>query len=144
MHRSTKLKFMYLHLVSSFMSVPLLLFPSHAFRSVTRTTLNGKYMLSFPVSHTELHSLSDPSLPASSQRGCYICSEQAGVHFTLVFSSETLFAISYNKKSWNNNFLTIIHEVSLCDIKVGTWCAASATRNTGPLLVAHFKEQNTQ
>jgi len=36
-------------------------------------------------------------------------------------------------------FLTVIHEVSLRDVKDGTWYAVSAAMNTGPLLVAHFK-----
>jgi len=96
-------------------------------------------MFSFPVSHTELHSLSDSPLTASSQTGCHICSAQACVHRTLVFGSETLFLVSYYKKSWNYMFLTVIHEVSLPDVTVGMWCAVSATRNTGPLLVVHFK-----
>jgi hypothetical protein len=41
--------------------------------------------------------------------------------------------ISHNNRFWSAENPALIHEMPLSDIKVGVWCATSATRDNGPI-----------
>jgi hypothetical protein len=53
----------------------------------------------------------------------------------VLFSGVAFFQLCGYMNFQNNGFLMLIDEVPLHNVKIGVWCAVSATRNVGPFHV---------